>query len=130
MSRLAGQVALITGGGSGLGLAILQRFVTEGARVAVLERDEARVEALNARYPDTVAAVQGDVRSFADNTRAVAAAVERFGRLDCFIGNAAIWDHGATLVGRSGEDLDKGFDELFAINVKGYLLGAKAAQRR
>lgn len=127
MSRLAGQVALITGGGSGLGLAILQRFVAEGARVAVLERDGARVDALNARYPDAVAAVQGDVRSLADNARAVATAVGRFGQLDCFIGNAAIWDHGATLVGRSGEDLDKGFDELFAINVKGYLLGAKAA---
>jgi NAD(P)-dependent dehydrogenase (short-subunit alcohol dehydrogenase family) len=55
------------------------------------------------------------------------AVLDRFGRLDCFIGNAAIWDHGATLIGRSGEDLDKGFDELFAINVKGYLLGAKAA---
>lgn len=127
MSRLAGQVALITGGGSGLGLAILQRFVAEGARVGVLERDGARVEALNARYPDAVVAVQGDVRSAEDNARAVAAVLDRFGRLDCFIGNAAIWDHGASLIGRSAQDLDRGFDELFAINVKGYLLGAKAA---
>jgi 2,3-dihydroxy-2,3-dihydrophenylpropionate dehydrogenase len=53
--------------------------------------------------------------------------LDRFGRLDCFIGNAAIWDHGATLIGRGGEELERGFDELFAINVKGYLLGAKAA---
>lgn len=127
MTRLAGQVVMITGGGSGLGLAILHRFVAEGARVGVLERDVARVEALNAEFPDTVVAVAGDVRSYADNARAVAAAVDRFGRLDCFIGNAAVWDHGATLVGHSGEELDKGFDELFAINVKGYLLGAKAA---
>lgn len=127
MSRLAGQVALITGGGSGLGLAILRRFVAEGARVGVLERDAGRVEALNTEFPDAVVAVAGDVRSYDDNLRAVEAVLDRFGRLDCFIGNAAIWDHGASLVDRSGEDLDRGFDELFAINVKGYLLGAKAA---
>ncbi|EGD59503.1 2,3-dihydroxy-2,3-dihydro-phenylpropionate dehydrogenase [Novosphingobium nitrogenifigens DSM 19370] len=127
MSRLAGQVALITGGGSGLGLAILRRFVAEGARIGVLERDAGRVEALNTEFPDAVVAVAGDVRSYDDNLRAVEAVLDRFDRLDCFIGNAAIWDHGASLVDRSGEDLDKGFDELFAINVKGYLLGAKAA---
>lgn len=127
MSRLARQVALITGGGSGLGLAVLHRFVAEGALVGVIERDAGRVAMLNAQYPDAVLAVEGDVRSFADNARAVEAVLARFGRLDCFIGNAAIWDHGATLVGRSGEELERGFDELFAINVKGYLLGAKAA---
>lgn len=127
MTRLAGQVALVTGGGSGLGLAIVRRFVAEGARVGVLERDAARVARLNADYPDTVVAVTGDVRTDADNVRAVEATLARFGRLDCFIGNAAIWDHGASLVGCSGEDLDRGFDELFAINVKGYLLGARAS---
>jgi 2,3-dihydroxy-2,3-dihydrophenylpropionate dehydrogenase len=126
VSRLAGQVALITGGGSGLGLAILRRFVAEGARVGVLERDAGRVEALNTEFPDAVVAVAGDVRSYDDNLRAVEAVLDRFGRLDCFIGNAAIWDHGASLVDRSGEDLDKGFDELFAINVKGYLLGRES----
>lgn len=127
MNRLAGQSVLITGGGSGLGLAILRRFLAEGARVGVLERDAGRVERLNADFPDSVVAVQGDVRSHADNVRAVDAALAAFGKLDCFIGNAAIWDHGATLVDRSGEELDRGFDELFAINVKGYVLGAKAA---
>lgn len=127
MNRLAGQSVLITGGGSGLGLAILRRFLAEGARVGVLERDAGRVERLNADFPGSVVAVQGDVRSHADNVRAVDAALAAFGKLDCFIGNAAIWDHGATLVDRSGEELDRGFDELFAINVKGYVLGAKAA---
>lgn len=129
MSRLAGQVALVTGGGSGLGLAIVRRFLEEGARIGVLERDETRVEQLNRDFPDRVAAVQGDVRSADDNLRAVDAVLDRFGKLDCFIGNAAIWDHGASLVDRSINDLAKGFDELFAINVKGYVLGAKAAAK-
>lgn len=127
MNRLDGQVVLLTGGGAGLGLAILRRMIAEGAKLGILERDPERVERLNATYPDVVAAVQGDVRSFADNVRAVDAVLAQFGRLDCFIGNAAIWDHGASLTDRSGEELDKGFDELFGINVKGYLLGAKAA---
>ena len=129
MSRLAGQVVLLTGGGSGLGLAILRRFVAEGARLGVLERDAQRVERLNADFTGAVVAVQGDVRSYDDNVRAVDAVLSAFGGLDCFIGNAAIWDHGATLVERGGEELDKGFDELFAVNVKGYVLGAKAASR-
>jgi 2,3-dihydroxy-2,3-dihydrophenylpropionate dehydrogenase len=53
--------------------------------------------------------------------------VRRFGKLDCFIGNAAIWDHGARLVDHPGDALERAYDELFDVNVKGYLLGAKAA---
>lgn len=127
MSRLAGQVALITGGGSGLGLAVVHRFLAEGALVGVLERDAGRVARLNAEFPDQVVAVTGDVRSYADNEAAVEAVLAKFGKLDCFIGNAAVWDHGASLMGCDGEELANGFDELFAINVKGYVLGAKAA---
>ncbi len=126
---LEDQVALITGGGSGLGLALVERFVSEGARVAVLERSAEKVAALRERFGAGVVAVQGDVTSYADNERAVAAALEAFGKLDTFIGNAAVWDHASTLVDLSPEQLDSGFGELFSINVKGYLLGAKAASR-
>jgi len=71
--------------------------------------------------------VEGDVCNYADNQRAVEACIARFGKLDCFIGNAALWDHAASLMSVSPDALAKGFDELFAINVKGYLLGAKAS---
>ena len=134
MTRSSGwldnEVALITGGGSGLGLALVERFVDEGARVAVLERSAEKVAALRERFDaQRVVAVQGDVTSYADNERAVSAAVEAFGKLDTFVGNAAIWDHASSLVDLSPEQLDSGYDELFSINVKGYLLGAKAAAR-
>lgn len=125
--RLAGEVILVTGGGSGLGRAVVERFLAEGARVGVLERSAEKVAQLAADFGDRVAAVQGDVRSLDDNRRAVADTVARFGKLDCFVGNAAIWDHGAGLLATDGDRLAQGFDELFAINVKGYLLGAKAA---
>lgn len=125
--RLAGEVILVTGGGSGLGRAVVERFLAEGARVGVLERSAEKVAQLAADFGDRVVAVQGDVRSLDDNRRAVADTVARFGKLDCFVGNAAIWDHGAGLLATDGDRLAQGFDELFAINVKGYLLGAKAA---
>ncbi|MEX3639565.1 3-phenylpropionate-dihydrodiol/cinnamic acid-dihydrodiol dehydrogenase [Paraburkholderia sp. BR14320] len=124
---LQGDVALITGGGSGLGLALVERFLLEGAKVGVLERSHEKVDALRARFGDDVVATQGDVRSYEDNSRAVNETVNRFGKLDTFIGNAAIWDHGASLMSLTPEQLANGFDELFPVNVKGYLLGAKAA---
>ena len=129
MSWLKGEVVLITGGGSGLGLALVERFLTEGAHVGVLERSPEKVEALRSRFGDAVVAVQGDVCRYEDNSKAVESTVARFGKLDCFIGNAAIWDHAASLIDLTPEQLENGFDELFAINVKGYLLGAKAASR-
>ncbi|WP_296582306.1 3-phenylpropionate-dihydrodiol/cinnamic acid-dihydrodiol dehydrogenase [Xanthobacter sp.] len=127
MGALEGEVVLITGGGSGLGRAVVERFIAEGARIGVLERSAEKVAQLQADFADAMVAVAGDVRSMADNERAVRETVARFGRLDCFIGNAAVWDHGARLMDTAPERLPEAFDELFAINVKGYLLGAKAA---
>ncbi len=86
MGWLQGEVALITGGGSGLGWALVERFLEEGAQVAVLQRSKAKVEALNEHFGGKVLAIEGDVASYADNVRAVNATVERFGKLDCFVG--------------------------------------------
>lgn len=127
MNWLQNQVALITGGGSGLGLALVERFIAEGARVGVLEKSAEKAGALRTRFGADVVVIEGDVRICDDNRRAVDATLARFGRLDTFVGNAALWDHGASLLSLSPERLDGGFDELFAVNVKGYLLGAKAA---
>ena len=49
--RLEGTVAMITGGASGLGRAVAERFVAEGARVVILDRSEARIAELVAKYP-------------------------------------------------------------------------------
>lgn len=126
MGWLTGEVVLITGGGSGLGLALVERCLAEGAHVAVLQRSQTKVDELLARFGDRVVAVAGDVTQYADNVRAVEATVARFGKLDCFIGNAGIWDHYADIVNMSGEQLEQAFDEIMNINTKGYLLGAKA----
>lgn len=127
MGWLKNESILVTGGGSGLGLALVQRFVDEGAQVTVLELNADKVAALQSCFGTAVVAVQGSVCSGADNQRAVEAAMARWGKLDCFVGNAAIWDHGLSLMGMTQEQLEKGFDELFSVNLKGYLLGARAA---
>ncbi len=129
MGRLEGQVALVTGGASGLGRAIVARFVAEGARVGVLDRSADRLAALKTEFGDAILTHAGDVRSLADNQAAVAAVVAGYGKLDCFVGNAGIWDFGMSLVDLPDDRIDSAFDEVFQVNVKGYLLGAKAAMK-
>lgn len=127
MGWLDGNVALVTGGGSGIGRAIVARFIEEGARVGVLERVSARAAQLRNDFGDAVVAVAGDVTRLEDNARAVAETVRAFGRLDIFVGNAGVFDSFVLFAELPEERLSDAFDELFAVNVKGYLLGAKAA---
>lgn len=127
MGRLEGEVAIVTGGASGLGRALVDRFVEEGARVVVFDRSAERLRDVERAHGDAVATHAGDVRSGPDNRAAVALAVERFGKLDCAVGNAGIWDYSVALDDMPEEKIDAAFDELFGVNVKGYLQLAKAA---
>lgn len=127
MGWLDGKVALVTGGGSGIGRAVVGRFVEEGVRVGILERSQERVQQAQADLGDAVVAIQGDVTRLADNERAVERTVRAFGQLDIFVGNAGLFDGGTTLTDLPKENLSAAFDEIFGVNVKGYLLGAKSA---
>lgn len=126
--QLAGLSTLITGGASGLGLAIARRFLAEGARVALFDVSAGRLDAAGAELGLDVLLQQGDVCRMADNMAAVAAAEFRFGQLDCFIANAGIWDFMTPLADLPDDErLEAAVDQLLAVNVKGYLLGARAA---
>jgi len=126
--RLAGQVALVTGGGSGIGRAVVERFLAEGARVGVLVRGEERARALEAELGAGVVASAGDVRSAADNRRAVEATLAAFGQLDALIPNAGVWDFAKRLDAYAPDELAPAFDEVFDVNVKGGLLAVAAAR--
>lgn len=125
---VAGQVAIITGGGSGLGREIVRTFVTEGARIVVLERSEEKCKELVDEFPeDSVAVVHGDVTSQQANAETVAVATQRFGALDTFIANAGLWDFLRSIDTMSGDELDRSFSEVFRVNVLGPMMGANAA---
>ncbi len=127
MGWLDGQVALVTGGGSGIGRAVVERYVEEGARVGVMDRVLGRGEELQREFADKVTAIAGDVSRLDDNKRAIAETVAAFGRLDIFIGNAGLLDGFIPLAEMAEEKLAAACDELFAVNVKGCIVGAKAA---
>jgi len=130
MAWLTGKVALITGAGEGIGKAVARRFLDEGAAgIVAFDIAGDRLATLKDDLGDRVVTIRGDVRSIDDNRRAVALAVEQYGKLDIFIGNAGVRDARRRLAETSDAELGNGFDEVFAINVKGYLLGAMAARK-
>ncbi len=101
--KLADQVAVVTGGGSGIGEAICRRFDAEGARVAVLDINEAAAEAVTSTLENESAVMSVDVRRSDQVDEAVDALVGRFGRIDVLVNNAGI--AGGEEAVRSGERL-------------------------
>jgi len=112
--KLAGKVALITGGNSGIGLATAQRFVAEGAFVFITGRRQAELDAAVQQLGSAAFAIQGDVRSLADLDRVAATIKEQKGHLDVVFANAGIAEL-APLDAVTEAQYDRQFD----INVKG-----------
>jgi NAD(P)-dependent dehydrogenase (short-subunit alcohol dehydrogenase family) len=124
MQLLKDDVVLATGAGSGLGLGVVRHFQSEGAQLAILEIVPEKVEALRAEFPDALV-LQGDVTKIDDLQRCREAVVEKYGRLNALVGFQGIFDQNIPLKETPLEKLDSLFDELFHINVQGYILSAK-----
>jgi NAD(P)-dependent dehydrogenase (short-subunit alcohol dehydrogenase family) len=123
MTRLAGKVALVTGGGSGIGEATVRLFVAEGASVVIADIQDDRGRRVAEELGARAAYVHTDVRQEADVQAAVAETVRRFGRLDCIFNNAGYGGVG----GRIAEIPIEGFDETLAVLLRGVFLGMKHA---
>ena len=109
--KLAGKVAVITGGNSGIGLATAQLFHAEGAKVAIMGRDQKSIDtALKTLSTDSLG-FAGDVSSLKDLETFMAKVNERFGRIDTLFVNAGVTSNGPTPVATASEDE---FDRVFA----------------
>jgi cis-3,4-dihydrophenanthrene-3,4-diol dehydrogenase len=129
MGWLVNDIAAITGGGSGIGLAVARRYLVEGAAgVVILDRNVDAAAMLEKEFPARVVAVQGDVRDFSAHAAMVDAATKTFGKLDILVGNAGVFDFHRPLESYSQETLVDTFNEIFTINLRGYLMAAMAAR--
>jgi NAD(P)-dependent dehydrogenase (short-subunit alcohol dehydrogenase family) len=88
VQRFEGRVALVTAGAQGIGAAIARRIAAEGGSVIVTDLQDDKVAEVAAEIGDRALPVLVDVTSRADIDAAVAAGVERFGRLDVLVNNA------------------------------------------
>lgn len=125
MTRFDGNVAIITGAATGMGAATARMFAREGAHVVVAdvndEAGEATVDAIRSAGGEAVYA-RTDVSRDGDAERMVAAAVERFGRLDFLFNNAGIARAGTVTTQTEGD-----WDAVLAVDLKGVWLGMKHA---
>jgi NAD(P)-dependent dehydrogenase (short-subunit alcohol dehydrogenase family) len=125
VTRLAGKVALVTGGGTGIGRAIALAFAREGAKVAVAGRRKEKlqetVREVEKQGGDGLA-IACDVSDAKDAERAVRDTAKNFGKLNVLVNNAGVL-HVATIEGTSEEE----WDRLMTINLKGPFLMCRAA---
>ncbi len=122
--RLEGKSALITGSARGIGKAFAERYIREGATVAIADIDLVRAQATAAEIGPDAYPVHLDVTDQASIDRAVATVEEEQGGLDILVNNAALFDL-APIV----EITRDSYQRLFEINVAGTLFMMQAAAR-
>src|SRR5262249_13819783 len=116
--RLAGKVAVVTGGGRGIGLGITQRFLEEGARVAIIQRNPPEDRAVK----EQAAYIQADLSRSEDIAKAIDAIFKDLGGLDILVNNAGI------MFEKTVEEMSEAdWDQMMAINLKAPFLLTKIA---
>ncbi|KAM0354971.1 hypothetical protein ACHAPU_000815 [Fusarium lateritium] len=121
---LKGKVVLVTGSTKGIGKAVVERCAADGASVVInYSSDRAPADELVSRIgSDRALAVQADVSNISEIEKLVQATVEKFGRIDCVMANAAV-----APMNDLESTTEEGFDKSFNLNVKGpYFLVQKA----
>lgn len=120
--KLAGKIAVITGGNSGIGLATAKRFVEEGAHVVITGRREKELKEAAAFIGRNVTTVAGDVSRLEDLDRLYVVVKEKHGHIDVLFANAGAGTVAPLEVGTEGH-----FDQTFDVNVKGMFFTVQKA---
>lgn len=114
MKRLEGKVAVVTGGNSGIGLATAQRFLEEGAKVAISGRNQKTLDEAVQKLGKDVLAVRADTARPTEVGKFLDAVHKKFGKIDVLFINA-----GVAKFAPLAETPEVLFDEQFDINIKG-----------
>lgn len=122
--RLAGKIAIVTGGARGQGAAIVRAFVAEGAKVAIADVAEADGQALAAELGEAARFVRHDVSDPGSWTRLVEEVDQAFGPVNVLVNNAGVLRFGAVETMPLEE-----FDLLIAVNLRGCFLGMQSVAR-
>ena len=120
--KLAGKIAVITGGSSGIGLAAAKRFVDEGAYVFITGRRQNELDAAVREIGRNVTGIQGDVSRIADLDKLYAEVKQQKGKLDIVFANAGTGEFAPL-----GQISEEHFDKQFDVNVKGLLFTVQKA---
>jgi NAD(P)-dependent dehydrogenase (short-subunit alcohol dehydrogenase family) len=120
--RLAGKIAVVTGGTTGIGFASAKRFAAEGARVFITGRRQAELDKAVAGIGGNATGVQADSASMADLNRLYAQVKADAGRIDILFANAG---GGSNLP--LGSITEEQYDDTFGRNVKGVLFTVQKA---
>jgi 3-oxoacyl-[acyl-carrier protein] reductase len=121
--RLAGKIAIITGGASGFGRGIAETFAGEGALVMVADCDTKRAATVAAGIGKTAVPFTCDVSVKADVDAMVDACTQTFGGLDILVSNAGVTHKNQSLMTVTEDE----FDRIYAVNVKSIYLTTLAA---
>jgi NAD(P)-dependent dehydrogenase (short-subunit alcohol dehydrogenase family) len=120
--KLAGKVAVVTGGSAGIGLGIAEHFSADGARVFITGRRQSELDKAVTAIGGNAAAIQGDTSNLADLDRIYATIKAQSGHIDVLAANAGVYEFAAL-----GEITEEHFDRTFNTNVRGLLFAVQKA---
>jgi len=112
--RLAGKVAIVTGGGSGFGACISKRFAEEGCKVIVADMNPEGGQKVAKLNPSSMHFVNMNVSKFEDWQRCLKETIDKFGKIDICVNNAGTSYRNKPTIEVSEDD----FDKVFSVNVK------------
>lgn len=122
MDRLAGKVAIITGGAKGLGAADARAFVAEGAKVIIADVDDIAGEALATELGDAARYAYLNVCNEAEWQALIAAVDAEYGKLDILVNNAGVVEFGDPETIAEGD-----YRKIMAVSLDGVVFGTKHA---
>ena len=120
--KLAGKIAVVTGGSAGIGFGTAKRFAEEGARVFITGRRQSELDKAVAKLGKNVIGIQGDMSSLADIDRMYDTVKLHADQIDVLFVNAGFYEFG-----KLGEISEEHFDKTFNTNVRGLLFTVQKA---